>query len=165
MKIFYLILCYIYLSCLLPCFVVSMNNMAKFNAWVWQASSRMDLEERRSKRSLGEKAALTKSSWAQCCPGRARVSSSGVGTLNSQGFLPLPKHSPFSSTSWLCQCISCNQTAILWFLPIQTLPIFRVTFKMHPHLWCLLSFLLPTLSGEWFSPPPMNAWRLGSFHD
>ena len=48
MKIFYLILCYIYLSCLLPCFVVSMNNMAyrHLAEWIWRKGLREVLGKR-----------------------------------------------------------------------------------------------------------------------
>lgn len=137
-----------------------LNLMHEFDRHLAERTWRKGLREVLGKRPPWESPAEH-----SAAPGEPVWATQEWGPWIHKGFLSLPKHSPSSSTSWLCQCIPSNQTAILWFLPIQILPILRVTFKMHPHRWCLLSFLLPTLSGEWFSPPPMNACRLGSFYD
>ena len=115
--------------CLALCFLwITWLNLMY---WLDRHLAEWHLEER-SKKGLGEKAAPRKASWAQRCPERACVSSSGPGTPHSQGFLPFLKHSPPFSTSWLLKHISSNQTAILWFLPVQILPILQGQIQNAP---------------------------------
>lgn len=106
--------------------------MAKFNLLVGQALSRIALRERTMK-GVEKQAALRKASWVWHCPEKAPVSCSGTGLRVCQDFLPFLGHSPYFSTTSLCQHNPSNQTVIL----ISTCP--NLAILSRSNLKCVLT--------------------------
>lgn len=150
MKIFYLILCHICLSCLLPCFVVSMNTMAKFNAWVWGRHLAEWIWRKGLKRVLGKRLPW-KSAEHSAAPGQPMWAAQEWGLwIHRVSYHCLNTAHPPPPLDFVSVFLPTRQPYSDFYLS-KPCPFSGSHSNAPPHLWCLLSFLLPTVSGEWFS--------------